>query len=114
MSEKFLFVKCNSAYQNMRSVIFIFQLIPLNTIFWYESRLYGVHIINLPTSQLLLKGKGVENGGDSKDIKTVKCKVQKAMYSNLRCYLQPSIKTQLVLKKCGKLIHDLINDLIKY
>lgn len=66
---------------NMRSVIFIFHLIPFNTIFCHQSRMCTAHLTNLPTSQLLFKEKeGVEDGADTKDTSIVKCKVQKAMY----------------------------------
>lgn len=64
----------------MRSVIFIFQLIPIQHNLLLQSRMCSVHLTNLPKNQLLFKGKdGVENGGDSKDISVVKCKIQKAM-----------------------------------
>lgn len=56
----------------------------------------SAHLTNLPTSQLLFKGKeGIDNGGDSKDVSIVKCKVEKAMYLDLRLYLQPSTKNSV-------------------
>lgn len=84
VSDKFLFLKCKSKHETKDTKheisYFYISINPIQHNFLLQSRMCSVHLTNLPTNQLLFKGKdGVENGGDSKDISVVKCKIQKAM-----------------------------------